>query len=127
MIPLMNRAQNPGSGTGQVEIIQDPRVEILVSKHIQINQNSRGVEGFRIQIFSESGNNSKSQAQTVLDEFVQKFSKVNAYLTFKSPNYRIRIGDFRTRLDAKRFLLEIATDYSNAFIISDQINLPRDE
>jgi len=50
---------------------------------------------------------------------------VRAYLTFKAPNYKVRVGDFRTKLDAQRFLIELTADYPNAFIITDQINLPK--
>lgn len=107
------------------EIIQDARVDMLVTKHIQINQAINAMDGYRIQLFSDSGNNSKTAAQAVQDEFLVKYPETGVYLTFKSPNYKVRIGDFRTRLDAQRFLNEIAVDYPNAFIIVDQINLPK--
>jgi len=127
IVPIFAYTQKAMPDTGKIEIIQDPQVDVLVTKHIQINQNKGGIEGFRIQIFSDSGNNSKNQAQAASDEFIAKFPNVNAYLTFKSPNYRVGVGDFRNRLDAQRFLLEIAPDYPNAFIISDKINLPKVE
>ena len=118
-------AQNADSAGGKTEVIQDPRVDILVGKHIQINQAVRTIDGFRIQLFSDSGNNSKNKAQAVHDEFLSKYPGTGVYLTFKSPNYKVRAGDFRTKLDAQRFLNEIAADYSNALIIADQINLPK--
>lgn len=113
--------------TGNIEVIQDPKVDKLIAKHIQINQNKGGIDGFRIQIFSDSGNNSKNQAQAASDEFIAKFPNTDAYLTFKSPNYRVSVGNFRNRMDAQRFLFAITTDYPNAFIISDKINLPKVE
>ncbi len=127
ILPLFTYSQERVSDTGKIEIIQDPRLEILLTKHIQINQNKEGIEGFRIQIFSDSGNNSKNQAQAVNDGFIARFPTIKAYLTFKSPNYRVRIGDFRNRLDAQRFLLEVTSDYLNAFIVSEKINLPQVE
>lgn len=118
-------AQQSDTVPYKTEIVQDDRVELLVQKHIHVNQVSNAIDGFRIQIFSESGVNSKNMAQSVLDGFMARFPGKGAYLTFKSPNYRVRIGDFRTRLDAQRFLIELTTEYPNAFIISDQINLPQ--
>ena len=106
-------------------IVQDDRVDLLVKKHIRINQALNTMDGFRIQVFSDSGNNSKTKAQSVHDEFVARYPNLSVYLTFKSPNYKVRIGDFRTKLDAQRFLIELTADYPNAFIIADQINLPR--
>ena len=116
--------QGDSSGTN-TEIIQDERVDILVKKHIQVNQVLNTMDGFRIQVFSDSGNNSKNKAQSVQDEFLAKYPAMGVYLTFKSPNYKVRIGDFRTKLDAQRFLIELTADYPNAFIIADQINLPK--
>jgi len=123
--PCFSMGQNPDSLMVESEIIQDARVDLLVKKHIQINQAINAMDGYRIQLFSDSGNNSKTAAQAVQDEFLVKYPETGVYLTFKSPNYKVRIGDFRTRLDAQRFLNEIAVDYPNAFIIADQINLPK--
>ncbi len=110
-----------------VRIIQDDRVDLLVSKHIQINQNRKGINGFRIQIFFDSGNNSKTSAQAIYTGFTVKYPDIPAYLSFKAPNYKVRVGDFRTRLDAQRFLNEIITEYPGAWIIEDLINLPKVE
>jgi hypothetical protein len=118
-------AQEYDVSAGNTEIVQDPRVDDLVKKHIQINQVLNTMDGFRIQVFSDSGNNSKNRAQAVQEEFQARFPGTGIYLTFKSPNYRVRLGDFRTKLDAQRFLIELTADYPNAFIIADQINLPK--
>jgi hypothetical protein len=112
---------------GEITIIQDDKVDLLVSKHIQINQNREGIDGYRIQIFFDSGNNSKTKAQSVFEGFKAKYPDVKAYLSYKSPNYKVRVGDFRTRLDAHRFLNEIIIEYPNAWIIADMINLPNVE
>jgi hypothetical protein len=119
-----------GSGLASAQqdtssIIRDPAVDALVAKHIRLNEKVNTLNGFRIQIFSESGVNSKNKAQAAHDEFQARYPGTGVYLSFKSPNYRIRIGDFRTRLDAQRFLVELTADYPNAFIIEDQINLPK--
>jgi hypothetical protein len=120
-------SQEKSKGQGHVELIQDDRVDLLVSKHIQLNQNRKGQEGYRVQIFFDSGNNSKTKAQSIEEGFKAKYPNVGAYLTFKSPNYKVRVGDFRTRLDAQRFLNSIIDEYPNAWIIADMINLPKVE
>ena len=118
-------AQGNNFTGNNTEIIQDSRVDILVKKHIQINQVLNTMDGFRIQVFSDSGINSKNKAQSAKDEFQARYPGMGVYLTFKSPNYKVRIGDFRSKLDAQRFLIELTADYPNAFIIADQINLPK--
>jgi len=98
---------------------------MLVEKHITFNENRDGVEGFRIQIFFDSGNNSKSKAVAAMNDFKTKYSNTEAYLIFQEPNYKVRIGDFRTRMDAQRFLHKISDEYPTAFIVKDNdINYP---
>jgi hypothetical protein len=120
-------SQEARKDSGNIRLIQDDKMDLLVSKHILINQNRKGVDGFRIQIFFDSGNNSKTRAQSIYESFQFKYPNVGAYLTFKTPNYKVRVGDFRTKLDAQRFLNEIIPDYPNAWIIEDQINFPKVE
>ncbi len=118
-------AQVTAVGDSTAGIVQDARVDELVGKHIMINQNLKTIDGFRIQVYSDSGNNSKTRAQQMKEELDSRYPGLEVYISFKSPNYKVRVGDFRTRLDAQRFLSDMAADYPNAFIITDQINLPK--
>ena len=79
------------------------------------------VDGYRIQIVSLSGTNSKMMAEKMQTEFNQKFPKITSYVTYFEPNFRLRVGDFRTKLDAYRFYQEINAAYPGAFIIRDKI------
>ena len=120
-------AQEIRKDSGSVTIYQDKLVDELVQKQIKLSEAGNNEEGYRIQIFSDSGNNSKTKAQSAMDEFLAKNPEMKAYLVFKSPNYKVKIGDFRSRLDAIRYLNRISAEFSNAFIISDLINLPQIE
>ena len=124
LLATVSAQEHITTGTG-TEIIQDSRVDDLVKKHIQINQVLNTMDGFRIQVFSDSGINSKTKAQAAQSELQARFPGMTVYLSFKSPNYKVRAGDFRTRLDAQRVLVQLTADYPNAFIIADQINLPK--
>lgn len=106
---------------GNVRIIQDPAIEQLVERHVMVNQNRKEIPGFRIQIFFDSGTNSKPNAMRISQAFHQKFPETGIYLTFDSPNYKVRVGDFTDRLDAYRFMQLILPDYPNAYIVTDNI------
>jgi hypothetical protein len=112
--------------TGNVDIVvSDARINTLVEKHIAFSENRGSIRGFRIQIFFDSGNNSKNSAVAAMNEFKVKYPNVEAYLMYHEPNYKIRVGDFRCRMDAQRFLHKISGEYENAFIVKDDdINLP---
>lgn len=112
----------PG-GNGNVMIIQDHRIANLVKKHIYINEHGK-LEGYRIQIFFDSGANSKNRANIKKNQFLASFPDVSAYLTFKSPYYKVRVGDFRCRMDAEGFKAKIISEFTNAFVVKGEINYP---
>ncbi len=122
LFPVFLAAQDQREG--DVKIIQDPAIDLLVKKHIRVNETREGIPGYRIQIFFDSGANSKNKAKTVCDDFRRRYSETGVYLHFISPNYKVRVGDFRTRLDAFRFLQEIQVHYPSAYVVADQIKLP---
>ncbi len=115
---------------GYVAIYQDSRINSLIEKHIFINEHfllnkeNHAIEGYRLQIFFESGNNSSTQARQIKEEFEKKYKSIPAYITWKAPNFRVRVGDFRTRMEAEGFLQKIIQDYPNVWIIKDEINFP---
>ena len=104
---------------------QDSRVNRLIEKHRQYNQANPGVDGFRVQIFFDSGNNSKKAAQVSREKFMELYPEVAAYLTFKAPYYRVRVGDFRTKLEAEGFLFQLAVAYPNAFAVPDRVQIEK--
>ncbi len=117
------KAQNHDSA--KVEIIQDYRIEDLVKKHIALNEKKESILGYRVQIFFDSGANSRERAINIKTKFLTKYPDESIYILFQEPNYKVRVGDFRTRMDAKGFLNEISKEYENAFIVRDEINFPK--
>jgi hypothetical protein len=111
------------SQPGKVEIIQDSRILGLIDKHVYLGENGK-LEGYRVQIFFDSGNNSKNRAFAKKGQFLAMYPEVGAYLTFQSPNYKVRVGDFRTRMDAEGFKAKIILDFTDAFVVMDDINYP---
>ena len=105
-------------------IVQDSRVDSLVLLHKKINQLDSLVPGYRVQIFFESGNFSKDSAMKTAEDFHESFPNVRYYLSFSEPYYRIRVGDFRTLIEAKGFLMSIISKYPSAFEVKDRIYFP---
>jgi hypothetical protein len=115
---------------GRVIVIQDQLVDTLLQQYdslrfkIMENPDNKAIPGYRIQIFFDSGTNSSDRAKLARDEFMLLFPDIQAYVNWKAPNYRVRVGDFRTRLEAEKVLQTIIADYPNAWVIKDEINFP---
>ncbi len=108
---------------GNVVIIENPQIATLVAKHQYLNEKQK-IVGWRVQIFFDSGNNSKSRAFTKKGEFMTKYPDMPVYLMFQSPYYKVRVGDFRTRIDAEGFKQKIMGEFTDAFVVKDEINFP---
>ena len=106
---------------GNVEIIKDERIGRLVEKHKALNERQSDVDGYRIQIFFDSGNNSKKKASDAMQLFMEKFPETKAYISFKEPYYRVRVGNFRTLIESEGFLKKIQPDYPNGFPVKEKI------
>lgn len=109
---------------GEYVINADPRIDSLVQLHIAYNEEYPVIDGYRIHIFIKSGNSALVEAEEVKVEFEEKYEMVPAYITFGEPYYRVRVGDFRTRLEAEKFLKKIERTYPHAWVTRDKINLP---
>jgi hypothetical protein len=110
---------------GNIKIIQDPKIDSLLSLHIELNEEYTHIEGWRINIFFEAGNYSKRMAVEAKSKFVNSYSDVPCYLVFQEPYYKVRVGDYRTKMEAEKFLHEIEREYPNAFVVKDNINFPK--
>ncbi len=112
------------NSVGQITVVADHAIDSLVAKHIRINEEGKGFPGFRVQIFSDSGNGARERANEKRSQFVSKYPEVPAYLDFNNPNFIVRVGDFRTKLEAREFLNSINLEFPYAFVRKDMIQPP---
>lgn len=76
------------------------------------------VRGFRVQIFSGS---SRSDAYAVESKFQSSYKDIASYVTYEEPNYRVKVGDFRSRSEATSFMRELRSQYSNVFVFTEDV------
>jgi len=97
-------------------------VNELVLKHILINEAKKGkMKGYRVQIHFGA---EKAKALDIKSKFISQNHSLSAYLDYQQPYFKIRVGDFRTKLESYKFLQEISADFPGAFIVNDDIELP---
>ncbi|WP_372776289.1 hypothetical protein [Mangrovibacterium sp.] len=109
----------------RINVQQDARVDSLLKIHVEMNKRSQGVDGYRVEIFFKSGVVARESAMKVRTEFLRVYPDIPAYMTFQSPNFKIRVGDCRTKSDALIVKERIIKNYPNAFIVSDLIQFPK--
>lgn len=100
---------------------EDSLAHQLADRYRKISAAKMTRPGYRIQIYFGTD---RSKAQEIRNEFMKTFAEQGAYLIYQQPNFKVRIGDFRTRLEAQGFLNMLNDRYSPAFIVSDDVKLP---
>ena len=114
--------------SAQVVVHADTNIHNILEQHIALNDKMEGkMIGFCVQICFESGNNSREKAEKTRMMFLSKYPQVSAHVSFKEPNFRVRVGDFRTRSEARGFREKIMFDFPSSFVIKDEIHYPKHE
>lgn len=103
---------------------QNDTIAYLLHAHRKAMSRQRGISGYRVHLYMDSGNRARLNTQRAQADFEKKYPDYNAYIVYEEPYFKLRAGDFRTRLDARRFLEKIRSDYSAAYIVVDIINFP---
>ena len=122
---ILTVIENNNLQTGRIEIIQPVQVENLLKMQIVNNRMQEEIPGYRIHIFSQSGQTAREKALETRGNFLRNFPEIESYLKFQSPNYLIVVGDFRTRNEALRERKKIEKIFPIAFIINDMINITK--
>lgn len=109
---------------GNVEIIKDNRIDELVKQQGEIipPANEPQISGYRLQIFFDTDKNLVDNART---KFLAQYPNTDTYVAFKAPNYFLKVGNFRTKLEAEKIKSMVEKDFPTCFVTSEMISLPR--
>ncbi|WP_016990800.1 hypothetical protein [Flavobacterium sp. ACAM 123] len=97
-------------------ITQDPKFEQLLNEKRKTNASIAVDERYKIQVFSGDSDTAKK----ILTDCKLDFTDLDGTIVFNTPNYKVWLGNFRTKIEAERHLIEIRTKYENAYLIKPQ-------
>lgn len=119
-------------GKGKVEVIEDARISVLQQKRLEFamepehetiirKPGTKGTAlGFRVQIYTGP---SRSEAYAAQSRFQRMYSDINTYVSYTQPNYRVKVGDFRSRSEAQAIMRELRKGFSGVFLFTEQVNV----
>ena len=105
---LSSRAQD-----GKTSVSVDPKIDQLLKEKRKLNTGLFLNEAYKIQIFYGNSEESKKKLQ----EFKREFKDLDGTIIFNSPNYKVWIGNFKTRIEVERAMLDIKKKHPTALII----------
>jgi hypothetical protein len=106
---------------GQGMVSMDNLILEHYRKHLVYNSRNRGIEGYRIRIYSDIGQGAKDEQLRVRARFLSLYPEIASYPDYEESYYKVYVGDYRTKRDALRVLRVISKDFPEAFIVEDII------
>lgn len=116
---LIQEVQRDKSGQGEISIYQDAGIEDQMKDIHESNSLSSFIEGYRIQLYSGSGVNSKKEAMTVRVKFLGQFPNEKVDLFYNAPFWRVRVGNYRFKSEALSLLTQVKRQFPNSYVVKD--------
>jgi len=113
---LFSQENSDSLKTNKTVIVKDSRIDLL-DKNYKL---PFALIGFRVQIHSGNKRQPANQARA---SFSRVHPKTKAHLDYEQPYYKVRVGDFKTKLEALKYKNFIIKEFPNSFIVKDEIDI----
>lgn len=105
--------------THGVVVYADPRLDIILKKQKStVTGSIRSGQGYRVQIYN---GNDRVKAMHIKNDFMRRFPNVKTYLSYVQPQFRVKVGDYKTRGDAEMMYEQTSALYNPCMIVPDII------
>jgi len=95
---------------------EQEKIADLISKKNEFNRKNEVSSIFRIQLY----NGNETEAYKLRSNFKNSFPEYKAQIFYKAPEWKVQIGEFKSRLEADKALLIIAEKYKG-IVLKDKI------
>ncbi len=102
---------------GTIKVQSNQNIKKLIAKKKAYNKNQLYTKGYKIQLFygSEQG------AISLKEKFNSVFPDIPSELKFKSPDWKVWVGSYKTKLEAARALVEIKEGFPGAIRVNAKV------
>lgn len=107
---------------GSLQLEADPVFHELIDSTLENYKQSRTIEGYRIQIYFGGD---REEASQVKAEFLKKYNDHEAYTLYQRPNFKIRVGNFRNKLETQKLYHKLKEQFNTVFIVPTEIEYPK--
>lgn len=98
------------------------KINGLIDTIAQYNGQVRKLSGYRIIIYA--GIN-REEANKAKEKVYKKFSDADVYTSYQQPTFKVKVGDFFTRLEAQKMYNQLRSIFPNVVVVEDEILIHR--
>ena len=112
--------------SNSVIIHKDPRLDLLIKKQIQINEeasrDARKIgKGYRLLVINT---NKRNEAIAAKSKIYTSFPELKAYLIYQSPYFKLKVGNFKERKEAEDYQKKLSKYFpKGVYIMNDTIEV----
>jgi hypothetical protein len=123
---ILNRSTDSPS----VIVHKDPRIDLLVKKQIQINEETtrearRVGKGYRLLVINTNNRDEAAAAKTKVYTY---FPELKSYLLYQAPYFKLKVGNFRDKKEAEDYQQRLQKYFpKGVFIMNDTIEIKLDK
>lgn len=103
-----------------LSVQQSYEVTDLLDEYKAYNTKRDTRDGYRIQI---TYTDIRDDVYKSKGSMYKQFPELASYVEYEQPYFKLRIGDFKTRLNAAYYLQQVIVLYPGAFIVKDKIKV----
>lgn len=123
--------ENNANATGTVYIIQDSKLNDLVSKNVYLNEKLKYTPGYRLQVFFSSDRSARQESEKIKKKLKVTNPDLAVYIEYNAPFWKVKLGDFKTENEALRLRKKLMDDFPNSWVINEMVkkhnSLPNEE
>ena len=120
---LVGRSVLSVLGSG-VSVNQSSAMKSAFDSYVSANASKR-ITGYRIRVYYENNQNARNRSEAIARSISVTYPGIGVYRTFESPNFKVCVGDFRTKDEALKLYHALKSSYPTAIILKETINYPR--
>ena len=109
--------------TGQVSIYLDSLLEENYHKHLVSNSKTRGIAGYKVRIYSDTGRGAKDEQKRARAKFLSLYPDVDVDYPYEDAYFKVYVGNFRTKNEALLLLERIKKNFPDAFVVEYNIEI----
>ncbi len=110
----------------QVIFLISANAQILIDKNIEtVMELKKGhqklnprIDGFKVQLY----NGNETEAYLIRTKFLTLFPDLKIEISYKAPEWKVQVGNFRSRLESDKSLLKIKEQFPGSLVVRAKIN-----
>ena len=104
---------------GTVRIESSAHIDQMLAQKKNYNKSLEKFQGFKIQIYYGS----EKECYEVKEEFKSLYPDIATSIIFSTPQWKLQIGNYRTRLEADHAMVSIKKEYPSAIVLATEIDI----